>query len=99
MHLKIIKDIILNKSIWFINCAETGTTIQGLGGPENTGNKLIFSYISCRNISFEAIQNGSKSNWVLHVWTEVSHQIFSCSEVQTMWNLQKNEWFLQRRMF
>ena len=39
-----------------------------------------------QNVFFEAIQNGSKSNRILHAWIEVCHQIFGDWEVQTMWN-------------
>ena len=40
------------------------------------------------NISFEAIQNGYRSNRMPQALTEVCHQIFVGYEVQTMWNLQ-----------
>ena len=45
------------------------------------------------------IQNNSKQNWVMQAWTEVSHQRFGDSEVQTMWNLQVNVQCVQRGTF
>ena len=36
---------------------------------------------------------------VLQAWTEVCHQIFGGWEVQTMWNLQKNVWYVWKSMF
>ena len=35
---------------------------------------------------------------VIH-WTEVCHQIFDGWEVQIMWNLPKNVWYIRRSMF
>ena len=32
-------------------------------------------------------------------WIEVYHQTFGGWEVQTMWNLRKNVWCVQRSMF
>ena len=54
---------------------------------------------SHRNIPFGAIQNGSKSNKMLQVWTVVSHEIFAGWEVQSMGNLQTNEWCARKSMF
>ena len=50
-------------------------------------------------ICFQIIQNCAKSNRELYAWTEVWHQIFGGWQVQTMWNVLKNMWFVQRSMF
>ena len=51
-----------------------------------------------KNICFEVIQNGDKSNKVLKAWTEVCHQLFSDKEVKIMWNLQQNVCFSKKKM-
>ena len=38
-------------------------------------------------VSSVAIQNVGKSNKVVQVWAEVSHEIFDGWEVERMWNL------------
>ena len=53
----------------------------------------IFPYIIfliSQNISFEAIQNGGKSNGVLLDWTEVTNKIYCVCDMQNNWNSHKN---------
>ena len=55
--------------------------------------KLVLSknyFNLAKNIYSEAIQNGSESNSVLEIWTEVCYQNFGGWEVQIMRNLRKN---------
>ena len=41
------------------------------------GISLWQQLFNCRkNICFEAIQDGGRSNWLLHAWIEVCHDIF-----------------------
>ena len=56
-------------------------------------------FFNLTKICFEAIQESIKSKKVLKAWTEVYHQISGGWEVQTMWNLQKNVWCVQRGIF
>ena len=47
---------------------------------------------------FETIQNSTKPNRVIQVWKEVYHEIFGGWEGQTMWNLHKNMWCIQKHI-
>ena len=59
----------------------------------------IKSFQSRKKFPFQAIQNGSKSNKMPQAWTEVCNQIFINWKLQTMSNLQKKVWYVQRSMF
>ena len=54
---------------------------------------------SRKNICFEAIQNGCRTSRIFQSWTEVYHKIFHGSHMQTMWNLKKKMWCVQRNVF